>query len=218
MDSGLKITGLVILFLYIWCDRVIGAVFIVAGLYIVLWGKGEETKTVGLTENTENEARIDIPPQVEQSDATNRAEAEAGAEAEERTESVLPQNNNIDNRSCIEEMDVESQNKSSSSSRDEETRLEMELLMPSEEQSECIHSGGNNETVVVEEMQKHLHMQKDSKSSSSSSNSRNERAMEEQMKEVLKEMEARMAGKLEARLVADKAKMPPPPPPPPPPS
>ncbi|KAG6406806.1 hypothetical protein SASPL_134417 [Salvia splendens] len=192
---------------------VIGAIFIVAGLYIVLWGKGEETKTVALPENTENEARIDILPLPEQSDTINRAEAEA--EAGERTESVLPQNNNIDNGSCIEEMDVESQNKSSSS-RDEETRLEMELSLPSEEQNECIHSGGNNETMVVEDMAKHLHMQKDSRNSTSSS-SRNERVVEEQMKEVLKEMEARIAGKLEAQLAAEKAKMPPPPPPPPPP-
>lgn len=207
----------------------IGAVFIVAGLYIVLWGKGEEMKTAGLPENTQNEARIDIPPLLEQSDTTNRAgagaeertesalpqnnnitnraEPEAEAEAEEQTESVLPQNNNIDNRGCNEVMDVESQNKSSSS-RDEETRLEMELSLPSEEQDERINSGGNNETMVVEEMPKHLHMQKDSKNSSS----RNERVMEEQMKEVLKEMEVKMAEKLEARLVADNAKMPPPPP------
>ncbi|KAL1534297.1 WAT1-related protein-like protein [Salvia divinorum] len=189
---------------------VIGAIFIVAGLYIVLWGKDKEMKTTGLTENTENEARIDIPPPQTQSDATNRAEAGA----EERTESALPQNSNVDDRSCIEGMDVESQNRiSNSSRREEETRLQMELSLPSEGQNECVHSGGgSNETVVVEEMGKHLRMQNDSKSSSSS---RSVRVMEEQMKEVLKEMEARMAGKLEARLVADKAKIPPPPPPPP---
>ncbi|KAI3445683.1 hypothetical protein Pfo_002348 [Paulownia fortunei] len=69
---------------------VLGAILIVGGLYIVLWGKGKELKKVSqlMPENVENQVQIDMPPPPPQNGSSHgdssRKEAEEEREEERR--------------------------------------------------------------------------------------------------------------------------------------
>lgn len=43
-------------------DRLLGAILIIAGLYVVLWGKGKELKKISQLMPEDEQVRIDMPP------------------------------------------------------------------------------------------------------------------------------------------------------------
>ncbi|KAK4424356.1 WAT1-related protein [Sesamum alatum] len=66
---------------------VLGAILIVGGLYVVLWGKGKELKKVSqlMPENQENQVAVDMPPP-RWSGSSHGGSSRKGAETEEERE------------------------------------------------------------------------------------------------------------------------------------
>ncbi|KAG8368735.1 hypothetical protein BUALT_Bualt15G0076900 [Buddleja alternifolia] len=85
------IAGLLFLEEKLHLGLVLGAILIVGGLYVVLWGKGKELKKVSqlMPENVEDEVQIDMPPPLPPRNgsshgSSNKKEAEEEEKEEKR--------------------------------------------------------------------------------------------------------------------------------------
>lgn len=134
---------------------ILGAILIVVGLYIVLWGKRKEIKipSESTEENMENEARIDMPPPPSPtqnaSSPSNRGSmaeteteivAEVGEEVRADTLLVPPSQNDSSGNRVEEEREVEVE---------EEAETETRGDMPPSQNDSSHSSGGSRAEVEV---------------------------------------------------------------------